>query len=58
VVVELAEIMPDGCNVWLQWESARIAAGDDRESLETDIKVLETDGGEFMGFIKIIARRK
>jgi len=58
VVVELAETMPDGCNVWLQWERARIAAGDDSESLETDIKVLETDGGKFMGFTRIIARRK
>lgn len=58
VLIELAEAMPNGYSVWLQWERARIAAGDDSESLKTDIKVLETDGGKFMGFTRIIARRK
>ena len=57
VVIEAAETMPDGHDVWLQWKRARLAAGDDGESLETDVKVLEADRGDFMGFIKVVARR-
>jgi cyclopropane fatty-acyl-phospholipid synthase-like methyltransferase len=57
VEVEVIETMPDGCDVWLQWERARMAAGDESESLRTDIEVMGTDRGEFMGFIRMIARR-
>jgi hypothetical protein len=57
VEVEVVETMPDGCDVWLQWERARAAAGDESESLRIDIKVLGTDRGKFMGFIRMIARR-
>ena len=58
MTIELAETMSNGCDVWLQWERARLAAGDNSESLKTDIKVLERDRGKFIGFIKVIARRK
>jgi len=57
VAVELVEAMPDGWRIWLQWEKACVAAGDDRESLKTDIGVLEADEGRWMGFIRMIARR-
>jgi hypothetical protein len=36
----------------------RLIAGDDSPELESDIKVLEADGGRYMGFIRMIARRK
>jgi hypothetical protein len=58
VEIESAETMADGCDVWLQWERACRAAGDDTESLKNDIKVLEADRGKFIGFIQIVARRK
>ena len=49
--------MANGHKVWLQWERVRQAAGDERQSLKTDIQVLEEDGGDYMGFIKLVARR-
>jgi SAM-dependent methyltransferase len=58
VDVELVEAMPDGCDMWLQWDRARAAAGDERESLKADMQVLETDKGQYMGFIRMIARRQ
>jgi hypothetical protein len=33
-------------------------AGDDGQSLDTDIRVLEADGGDYMGFIKLVGRRR
>jgi cyclopropane fatty-acyl-phospholipid synthase-like methyltransferase len=58
VEIEVAATMPDGWKVWLQWEKARLAAASSTEALQSDISVLEADKGEFMGFIKMIARRK
>jgi SAM-dependent methyltransferase len=57
VEIQLADTMPDGWNTWLRWYQACVAAGDDRESLKTDIGVLQADEGEFMGFIRMIAER-
>jgi len=58
VDVEVADTMPDGIGVWLQWNKAKLAAGDERESIKSDIRVMEADRGEFMGFVRMIARRK
>ena len=58
VEIETAVTMPQGCNIWLQWEKARQAAGDDSDSLKSDIKVLEADKGDYMGFVKMVAHRK
>jgi SAM-dependent methyltransferase len=57
VRVETADTMPDGAGAWLQWKKARLAAGDSRESVLSDINVLESDQGRFMGFIRMIGRR-
>jgi len=58
VDVEVADTMPDGIGAWLQWNKARLAAGDERESVKTDIRVMEADRGEFIGFVRMIGRRK
>jgi hypothetical protein len=58
VDVELVEKMPDCWKLWLEWKKARVAAGDDSPSLQSDIQVLEADQGRYMGFIRMIARRK
>jgi SAM-dependent methyltransferase len=58
VEVELAETLPDGWKIWLEWKKARLAAGDASPSLLLDIQVLEADRGRYMGFIRMIARRK
>ena len=55
VDVELAETMPDGCRIYLQWKRALEAAGNPCSS---DIEVLEADGGRYIGFMRMVARRK
>jgi cyclopropane fatty-acyl-phospholipid synthase-like methyltransferase len=57
VEMETAVTMPAGWQLWLQWEQARQAAGDDSDSLKSDIRVLEADQGAYMGFVKLVARR-
>jgi SAM-dependent methyltransferase len=51
VEVELADTMPDGVGVWLDWYRAAHphAAG--------HIETLEADRGEYLGYIRMIARR-
>lgn len=56
VTMKCAETMPDGWKLWLHWEKARQAAGDDGDSLKNDIQVLEADQGQYMGFVKLVAR--
>ncbi len=58
VSVEVTDTMPDGIGAWLQWKKARLAAGDERESLKTDIRVMESDQGRYMGFIRMIGTRR
>ena len=58
VDIEVVDVLPDGHALWRRWYQARRAAGDTRESLESDIRVLEEDAGRYMGFIRAIARRK
>ena len=58
VDVEVADTMPDGLQVWMQWCKARQAAGDTRESLKSDLQVMESDDGRYMGFARMVARRK
>jgi SAM-dependent methyltransferase len=58
VNIQHADCLSEGCKLWLQWERARHAAGDDSPGLESDIQVLEADQGQFMGFIRLVAERK
>ncbi len=55
VDVELADVLPDGCQHWLQFERAIDAAGTNR--FPSDAEVLEIDGGRYLGFVRMIARR-
>jgi SAM-dependent methyltransferase len=56
VEVQMVDTLPDGGKMWLQWKKARLAGGDDSSGLESDIQVLESDGGRYMGFVRMIAR--
>ena len=56
VDVELADTLPDGCRHWLQWEKATDAAG--ASHFPSDVEVLEADGGRYLGFVRMVARRK
>jgi cyclopropane fatty-acyl-phospholipid synthase-like methyltransferase len=52
VEVEVAETMPDGWKRWLDW--LRAVAPDNA----TEIKTIEEDGGRFMGYVRVVGRRR
>jgi len=56
VDVQFADTLPDGCKLWLQWERAIDAAGTGR--FPSDAEVLEADRGRYLGFVRMVARRK
>jgi hypothetical protein len=53
-----ADVLQDGWKMWLQGKQARAKVEGDDPSLTSDIQVLEADGGRYMGFIRMVARRK
>jgi cyclopropane fatty-acyl-phospholipid synthase-like methyltransferase len=50
--VEVADTMPDGWQRWLDWQ--RVVAPDNA----TEIKVIETDGGKYLGYVRLVGRRR
>jgi len=56
VQIETADTLTDGCRHWLQHERAIDAAGTNR--FPSDAEVLEADGGRYLGFARLVARRK
>jgi SAM-dependent methyltransferase len=52
VQVELAETMPNGWERWLDWH--RAVAPDNA----TEIKALEEDRGRYLGYMRVIGRRR
>lgn len=52
VHVELAEAMPDGWRLWLEWQHA--VAPDN----EVEIAALTADQGRYLGYVRAIARRR
>jgi SAM-dependent methyltransferase len=51
VTVELADPMPDGWRLWLEWQKA--VAPDNL----TEIRALEADRGTYLGYVRHIGRR-
>ena len=57
VSIDKADILPNGCDLWLRWDETLIATGNNGNwPDETDI--LRTDKGEHIGFIRLIATKK
>ncbi len=50
--VDLADTMPDGWRFWLDWQ--RAVAPDNA----TEIKALEADAGRYLGYIRLVGRRR
>ncbi len=50
--IEIADSMPDGCQLWLDWH--RVIAPNN----EAEIKALEADCGEYLGYVRLIGRRR
>ena len=55
VDVERADVMPDGWRLWLQHEKAIDAAGTNQ--FPSDVQTLEADGGRYIGFVRMVARK-
>ncbi len=54
--VEVADDMPDGWEVWLKWENLARESG--LWSREGDVGLLEADKGEYLGFTRVVGRRR
>jgi hypothetical protein len=52
VDVELADSMPDGWQLWLQWQA--VVAPDNL----VEIRAVESDAGNYLGHIRFTARRR
>jgi cyclopropane fatty-acyl-phospholipid synthase-like methyltransferase len=52
VEIELADTMPDGWRHWLDWQK-EIAPGNAAE-----IQALEMDHGRYLGYVRVVARRR
>jgi len=50
--IEIADTMPDGCQLWLNWH--RLIAPDN----EAEIEALEADRGEYLGYVRLVGRRR
>ena len=50
--IELADTMPDGWQRWLDWH--RVIAPDN----EAEIKALEADRGSYLGYVRVVGRRR
>jgi ubiquinone/menaquinone biosynthesis C-methylase UbiE len=50
--IELADTMPDGWQLWLDWHKA--VAPDNT----TEIKTLEADHGSYLGYVRLVGRRR
>jgi cyclopropane fatty-acyl-phospholipid synthase-like methyltransferase len=57
VTVEHCDALPDGWRLWMQWTEARDAAGaTKRPNSAARTAVLRTDGGRYLGFVRMVAR--
>jgi SAM-dependent methyltransferase len=50
--VEIADTMPDGWRLWIDWQ--RAVAPDDA----TEIQAVEADGGRYLGYVRMVGRRR
>jgi len=55
VSIDIADTLPDGCNLWLHWDTALLASGKNHGPDETDI--FKMDNGEYIGFIRLVATK-
>ncbi len=56
VDVEHADLMPDGWKIWRDWEKAIRLTG--AGIFPPEDEALEADGGRYIGFVRMVARRK
>jgi ubiquinone/menaquinone biosynthesis C-methylase UbiE len=49
--IDLADTMPDGWQLWLHWHRAVYPDS------ETEIKAIEADRGDYLGYVRLVGRR-
>jgi len=52
------EVLLQGWKFGLQWKKALALVAGKNTSLMSDIQVLKTDQGKYMGFIRMVAKKK
>lgn len=50
------DAMAEGCRLWLDWERLRDGGG--FTAFPSEAEVLEADGGEWIGFTRVLARKR
>jgi SAM-dependent methyltransferase len=50
--IEVADTMPDGWRVWLDWYNAALPDGG------TQIETLQSDQGQYLGYVRLVGRRR
>ena len=56
--VGIAEVLPEGWNLWVQWhEFLNASGGRNRPSEVTELDQLRADGGRHLGFVRMVGRR-
>ncbi len=50
--IEVADAMPEGWRMWLDWQRA-VAPANTKE-----IKTVEADAGRFLGYVRLVGRRR
>ena len=50
--IEVADTLPDGWRLWLDW--LRLVAPDNA----TEIRALEADAGSYLGYVRVVGRRR
>ncbi len=52
VAIETADTMPDGWQVWLDWHTTGFPDN------TTEIQALEADRGQYLGYVRVVGRRR
>lgn len=55
VDIQVADTMPDGCNLYVQWKEAQDAIG--KNPWPQDTQILKRDAGEYVGFLRMVAAK-
>jgi len=56
ISLDVADTLPDGCDLWLRYDTALNSSGMNMWPDETDLQ--RQDNGEYVGFIRMVATKK
>ena len=59
IELEYCEMLPEGWEMWVQWQSFLEEYGNrNRPDEEEEFEKIKADKGEYLGFVRIVGRRK